>query len=72
MDVMTVGDTIARLRRQRNMTQAELAQMVNVSNKAISKWDTGRAYPDVQVFPVLADIFGVSIDYIMRGEGCES
>lgn len=72
MEVMTVGDTIARLRRQRNMTQAELARMVNVSNKAISKWETGRSYPDIQVFPVLADIFGVSIDYIMRGEGYES
>ena len=68
MDSITVGATIARLRRQKNMTQAELAKRLNISSKAISKWETGKGYPDVVLFPELSRILGVSIDYIMLGE----
>lgn len=67
MEEMKVGARIAELRAKRNMTQVELAEKLNVSDKAVSKWETGGCYPDVTVFPQLADLFGVSIDYLMRG-----
>ena len=69
---MTLNEKIIYCRKKAGMSQEGLAEVIGVSRQAISKWETGRAYPDVQVFPVLADIFGVSIDYIMRGEGYES
>ena len=71
MDKKSVGANIERLRRQNRMTQIELAQLLSVSNKTISKWETGGGFPDVTFFPELARIFGVSIDYLMTGESRE-
>lgn len=68
MDAKTVGNTIARLRKESSMTQAELAAKLDVSPKTISKWENGQGYPDVTAFPGLASVFGVSVDYLMLGE----
>lgn len=68
MDSNLIGSIIAKLRRQNGMTQADLAQKLGVSNKAVSKWERGQGYPDLALFPVLSDVFGVSIDYLMLGE----
>ena len=68
MDCKTVGVTIAKLRKQNNMTQSELAQRLEVSDKAVSKWENGLGFPDTTVFPLLASLFNVSIDYLMLGE----
>ena len=68
MDKKLVGANIERLRIQKGMTQVELAQRLCVSNRTVSKWETGGGYPDVTFFPELAKIFGVSIDYLMTGE----
>lgn len=68
MDSRTVGSIIATLRRQNGMTQSALAEKLGVSDKAVSKWESGQGYPDITQFPVLAEIFGVSIDYLMLGE----
>ena len=57
-----IGETIARLRRGRNMTQEELAGTVGVSAQSVSKWENGNTMPDISLLPVLAEIFGVSID----------
>ena len=65
MDSKSIGKTIASLRRKFNMTQQELAGRLNVSNKAVSKWERGNAYPDISVFPLLSNLFGVSVDYLM-------
>ena len=67
MNEAKVGERIAVLRTERKMTQAELAEKLGVSDKAVSKWELGGCYPDVTMFPLLADIFGVSVDYLMRG-----
>jgi transcriptional regulator with XRE-family HTH domain len=67
MDKKSVGATIERLRIQKRMTQKDLANLLAVSNKTISKWETGGGFPDVTFFPELAKIFGVSIDYLMTG-----
>ena len=65
MNPLNVGKKIALLRNKNSMTQSDLAIYLNVSNKAISKWETGQGYPDITHFPKLASLFNVSIDYIM-------
>ena len=67
MNEKSVGERIARLRSEKGMTQVELAEKLGVSDKAVSKWELGGCYPDVTMFPLLADIFGVSVDFLMRG-----
>ena len=51
----TLGENIARLRRERSMTQEALAESMAVSAQTISKWETGTTCPDVMLLPVLAD-----------------
>lgn len=68
MDAKSVGNTIANLRRKCGYTQLALAKQLDVSDKTVSKWENGQGYPDVTVFPRLASVFGVSIDYLMLGE----
>lgn len=67
MDVKIVGSTIARLRKNFSMTQAQLAKELNVSAKTVSKWENGIGYPEVSQFPEIAKLFGVTVDYIMLG-----
>ena len=62
MDSKTIGNTISSLRKKNGMTQATLAARLGVSDKAVSKWENGQGYPDVTLFPVLADVFGVPVN----------
>lgn len=59
---MNIGRNINLLRRERGMTQAQLAEKLGVSEQAVSKWENELCAPDVSLFPILADFFGVSID----------
>lgn len=68
MDALSIGNTIAALRKKAGLTQLALAQKLDVSDKAVSKWENGQGFPDITVFPRLAALFGVSIDYLMLGE----
>lgn len=58
-------DIIKKLRRQRNLTQEQIAETLGISCQAISKWETGTSYPDISLLPIIADYFGVSIDYLL-------
>ncbi len=60
------GNYIYKLRTNANLSQSELGKMVNVSNKAISKWENGNAYPTSKTLSKLAKIFGVSIDEMFK------
>lgn len=71
MNEHSVGKTIAKLRKSRNWTQVELAEKLNVSDKAVSKWESNAGLPETSQFPTLAKIFEVSIDYLMTGKGHE-
>lgn len=64
----SIGKTIAELRKEKGWTQIELAEKLQVSDKAISKWEKDSGAPSVEFFPTLAELFGVSIDYIMTGK----
>lgn len=68
MDAKSIGKTIAKLRTKLGLTQTALARKLNISSKTVSKWENGQGYPDVTAFPLLAGLFGVSIDYLMLGE----
>ena len=67
----SVGKTIATLRKEKGWTQVELAEKLQVSDKAVSKWEKDDAFPSIEFFPVLAELFGVSIDYLMTGKAPE-
>ena len=63
-----VAKNIGRLRQASGMTQAELAAKLNYSDKAVSKWERGESLPDVAVLAQVADLFQVSLDWLVRGE----
>lgn len=68
MNQYVTGTIIKRLREERGMTQLQLAQMLNVSDKAVSKWETGRGYPDITLLGPLAAALGLSVTELLAGE----
>lgn len=68
MDSKKMGLFISQLRRDKGLTQSELAQRLEVTNKAISRWETGRGYPDIELLPVLASALDVSVQELLEGE----
>lgn len=71
-DIKTnVAQNIAELRLLNNMTQFELAEKLNYSDKTISKWERAESTPDISVLVQLANIFGVTVDYLVRSENIE-
>lgn len=68
MDNIQTGKFISELRKQKGLTQQQLADMLNLSNKTISKWESGSGCPDISNLPILADALGVSVDELLRGE----
>ena len=67
MNQYITGAVIKELRDKHHMTQAELADRLNVSDKTVSKWETGRGYPDISLLEPIAGVFGVSIPELMSG-----
>ncbi len=63
-----IAKNIVRLRQASGMTQAELAAKLNYSDKAVSKWERGESMPDVTVLARIADLFQVSLDWLVKGE----
>lgn len=61
-----IGQNITRLRKMANMTQLELADVLNYSDKSVSKWEQGNGIPDVRILVQLADLFHVSVDDLVR------
>lgn len=61
-DTIRIGRRIAKLRKDSNMTQMELADRMNVSFQAVSNWERGNSMPDISKLPELAEIFNISID----------
>ena len=62
---MTIGKRIAALRREKNLKQDDLAQMLEVSPQAVSKWENDQTCPDISLLPKLAKILGVSVDELL-------
>ena len=68
MNTYVTGSTIKKLREARGMTQAQLAQRIGVSGKAVSKWETAKGLPDISLLQPLAAALGVSVIELMNGE----
>ena len=65
---LIIAKNISSLRKQSEMTQFELAEKLNYSDKAISKWERGESIPDVTILKQIADLFSVTVDYLLEAE----
>ena len=63
---MNIGNKIKELRKQRGITQDQLANSIGISFQAVSKWENGIALPDITLAPILASYFGVSMDELFE------
>ena len=68
MNAKSTGAFIAALRRERSLTQKQLAEAIAVTDKAVSRWETGKGYPDVETLTRLADVLGVTVGELLAGK----
>ena len=68
MNTYVTGTTIKNLRESRNLTQAELAEMIGGSSKTVSKWETAKGLPDITLLQPLSQALGISVIELMNGE----
>lgn len=68
MESRKTGNFICSLRKEKGYTQARLAEILNVSNRTVSKWEKGDGYPDVTLLPEIAKALGVTVDELLNGE----
>ena len=71
MDQVKIGKFIAQCRKNKNLTQAELAEKLNITDRAISKWETGKGMPDSGVMLELCNELGISVNELLSGEMIE-
>ena len=64
----SMGEIISTLRKEKGMTQKQLADLLNITDKAVSKWERDIAWPDTQTIPKLAEILGVSVEELMNAK----
>lgn len=72
MDQVKIGEFILSLRKEKGYTQQELAEILNVSNKSISRWENGKTMPDLSLIPELCKVLGISINELFCGERLNS
>ena len=68
MNQIDTGKFIASCRKEKGLTQAQLAEKLNITDRAVSKWETGICLPDVSVYITLCDMLGISINEFFAGE----
>ena len=66
MNKIEIGEVISKLRKEKGLTQEQLANFVGVSTPAVSKWESGVSYPDITMLPTLARFFNITIDYLLN------
>ena len=71
MNQKKIGDFIAALRKEKEVTQQELGNYLGVTNKTVSRWETGKYMPDIAIIPELCKFFGISINEFICGERVE-
>ena len=71
MDQIKTGKFIAECRKKQNLTQAQLAEKLDITDRAISKWETGKAMPDSAIMLDLCDILGIKVNELLCGEMIE-
>ena len=68
MDMVKMGSFLAELRKNQNLTQAELGEKLGVTNKTISRWETGNYMPPVEMLEALSDFYGLTINELLSGK----
>ena len=68
MDMVKMGSFLAELRKENNLTQAELGEKLGVTNKTISRWETGNYMPPVEMLEELSNMYGMSINELLSGK----
>ena len=68
MDQERIGKFIAELRKEKKITQAELAEKLGITDRAVSKWETGKSMPDVSVMLELCEILGINVNELLTGQ----
>lgn len=71
LDREKFGSFIARLRKEKGYTQKELAEKLSISDKAVSKWETGKSLPDISLLVILADIMEVTVTELLEARRIE-
>ena len=66
MEKKLFGTMIATLRKEKKLTQAEVAEMMGVTDKAVSKWERDLSFPDINTLPKLAELFDMTFDELMQ------
>lgn len=72
MDQVKIGAFVSALRKEKGLTQEQLGEQLNVSQKTISRWETGKNMPDISMLPVICDALDVNIAELMNGERIDS
>lgn len=68
MNNIEFGKKVTFLRKEKGLTQKQLAEILNVSDKAVSRWESGKGYPEVTILPKLASALGVSVDELLSSD----
>lgn len=68
MDAKEIGRFICSLRKDKGLTQSTLAELLNISNRTVSKWETGEGLPDISLLPDIAKVLGVTTDELLAGK----
>ena len=68
MDQEAIGKFIAVCRKEKGLTQMQLAEKLNITNRAVSKWETGKSCPDTSIMLELCDILGITVNELLSGE----
>lgn len=68
MDKIKIGQFIATRRKETGITQKGMAEKIGVTNKAVSKWETGEGYPDITLLPLISKLLGITVDELLQGE----
>ena len=68
MDMVKMGSFLAELRKENNLTQAELGEKLGVTNKTISRWETGNYMPPVEMLEELSNMYGMTINELLSGK----
>ena len=68
LDLIKIGSFISDMRKEKGLTQKQLAELVGVSDKAVSRWETGKGLPDTSIMPELCKALDININELLSGE----
>ncbi|MBQ2355875.1 MAG: helix-turn-helix transcriptional regulator, partial [Treponema sp.] len=67
MDMVKIGKFIAQCRKEKNLTQAQLAEKFGITDRAVSKWETGNSLPDASIMLELCELLSINVNELLKG-----